>query len=61
MPYLKRESHSCRYILPFPLPGEPKSYEECHYINGTYLGIVSVPDEWIKMIEKSEYLDDLAT
>jgi len=30
-------------------------------INGAYLGIGAIPDDWIKRIEKSGYLDDLAT
>jgi len=30
-------------------------------ISGAYLGIEAIPDQWIKDIEKSEYLDDMAT
>jgi ADP-ribosylglycohydrolase len=29
-------------------------------ISGAYLGIGAIPDDWIKRIEKSDYLDDLA-
>jgi len=43
IPYLKRGSHSCRYISPFPLPGGPKSDKRCHYINGAYLGVDAIP------------------
>ncbi|MCK4647893.1 hypothetical protein KAT51_00070, partial [bacterium] len=56
----KRGSHSCRYILPFPLPGGPKSDKRCHYINGAYLGFDAIPEKWVKKIEKLKYLDDLA-
>ncbi len=30
-------------------------------ISGAYLGMKSIPDQWVKEIEKSEYLNDLAT
>jgi len=30
-------------------------------ISGAYLGIESIPKDWVKRIEKTEYLDDLAT
>ena len=30
-------------------------------ISGAYLGIGAIPDQWVKEIEKSEYLNDLAT
>jgi len=30
-------------------------------ISGAYLGFNAIPDEWVKEIEKSEYLNDLAT
>ena len=30
-------------------------------ISGAYLGFNVIPDEWVKEIEKSEYLNDLAT
>ena len=30
-------------------------------ISGAYLGFNASPDEWVKEIEKSEYLNDLAT
>jgi len=29
-------------------------------ISGAYLGIDAISDDWIKRIEKSDYLDDLA-
>jgi ADP-ribosylglycohydrolase len=29
-------------------------------ISGAYLGIEAIPDEWIKSIEKTDYLDGLA-
>lgn len=29
-------------------------------ISGAYLGIEAIPEDWVKRIEKSEYLDDLA-
>ena len=30
-------------------------------ISGAYLGFNAIPDEWVKEIEKSKYLNDLAT
>ena len=30
-------------------------------ISGAYLGMKSIPDQWVKEIENSEYLNDLAT
>jgi len=30
-------------------------------ISGAYLGIDGIPDDWCRRIEKSEYLEDLAT
>jgi ADP-ribosylglycohydrolase len=30
-------------------------------ISGAYLGVQAIPEEWINQIEKSEYLNDLAT
>ena len=30
-------------------------------ISGAYLGIDAIPEDWVKRIEKSDYLDDLAT
>ncbi|MBW1675411.1 MAG: ADP-ribosylglycohydrolase family protein [Deltaproteobacteria bacterium] len=29
-------------------------------ISGAYLGIDAIPEDWVKRIEKSSYLDDLA-
>jgi ADP-ribosylglycohydrolase len=29
-------------------------------ISGAYLDIGAIPDDWVKRIEKSHYLDDLA-
>jgi len=29
-------------------------------ISGAYLGVDAIPELWVKRIEKSEYLDDLA-
>ena len=29
-------------------------------ISGAYLGIDAIPSEWVKRIEKSDYLNDLA-
>ena len=29
-------------------------------ISGAYLGIDAIPDKWIQLIEKTEYLDELA-
>ena len=43
IPYLKRGSHSCRYILPFPLLGGAKFDKRCHYINSAYLGVDAIP------------------
>ena len=30
-------------------------------VSGAYLGIDDIPEDWVKMIEKSNYLDRLAT
>jgi len=30
-------------------------------ISGAYLGVDAIPEDWITRIEKSQYLDDLAT
>jgi len=46
IPYLKRGSHSCRYISHFPLPGGPRFDKHNHFSNSAYLVIDTISENY---------------